>query len=94
MRITHERMGDIRWTQYMVDRPDDIHVFRDWVDRMAQRGTPVGVDTETTGLNVFLPAHRLRLIQFGTPDEAWLLPVEYGEAFVHAARTRSARCRS
>lgn len=86
MRITHERMGNIRWTQYVVDHPDDIHVFRDWVDRMTQRGTPVGVDTETTGLNVFLHSHRLRLIQFGTPEEAWLLPVEYGEVFAHAAR--------
>src|SRR5690606_28071323 len=37
------------------------------------------------GLDVFSPNFRLRLVQFGTPDEAWLIPVEFGPGWRGAA---------
>jgi DNA polymerase-1 len=37
---------------------------------------PLGFDTETTGLDVFAPGHRCRLVQIGRDREAWVLDAE------------------
>lgn len=37
---------------------------------------PVAVDTETTGLGIFEPGYRVRLVQFGTRREAWVLQAD------------------
>lgn len=37
---------------------------------------PLSVDTETTGLGVYLPDFRVRLVQLGTPELAYVLPLE------------------
>lgn len=33
----------------------------------------LGLDTETTGLDIYSPRHALRLVQFGNAQEAWIL---------------------
>lgn len=36
----------------------------------------IGLDTETTGLNIFSPGFKVRLVQFGNEREAWVLRVD------------------
>jgi DNA polymerase-1 len=74
------------WDGYVVERPQDLRPFEAWVRRMAEAGTPVAVDSETTGLKIFAygPGF-LRLVQFGTEDEAWALPIEHGRVFAESA---------
>lgn len=54
---------------------DDLDAFADWIRAQGRRR--IAVDTESTGLQQFYPGHRLRMVQFGTATEAWVLPVEY-----------------
>ena len=41
----------------------------------------VAVDTETTGLDIYSDTFACRLVQFGTQDEAWVVPVELSLVF-------------
>jgi DNA polymerase-1 len=63
---------------YIPQTDDDFRQFRTYVTSAANRGERVAFDTETTGLATFSPGFRIRTAQFGTPDEAWVLPVELG----------------
>lgn len=69
----------------VVETPEDIRPFAEWVS--AQR--IAGFDTETTGLNWWDTdrGFRLRLAQFGTGAETWVIPVEKGPVFAEAVRT-------
>src|ERR1043165_6894000 len=59
----------------VVERDDDLSPFRDFV-RNHLRGQ--AVDTETPGMDTYSTTHKLRIVQFGTPIESWVLPVELG----------------
>ncbi len=48
--------------------------FKTWLESTG--GESVAVDTETTGLNMFAPNFRIRLLQIGRGTEAWVLPLE------------------
>lgn len=68
---------------YFCENISDLDRFREWVAR--QRDT-VAFDTESQGLRIFSSGEAyLRLAQFGTATEAWLIPVEYGREFRAAA---------
>lgn len=55
--------------------PDDYSEILGFV-----RDQPIlGLDTESTGLNVFMPTWRLRLVQVGNSHTAYVIPVESGE---------------
>jgi DNA polymerase-1 len=66
-----------------VETEDDLEGFRNFV-RANLKG--LAVDSEATGLDMYSDDFRLRLVQFGTPDEAWVLPVEHGGQFFADAR--------
>src|SRR5690606_5308173 len=85
MQVTQDRMGEMTWTRYFADTESDLGAFRSWVRDQGARDAVIGVDSEATGLDVFSPNFRLRLVQFGTPDEAWLIPVEFGPGWRGAA---------
>ncbi|MFD8318898.1 DNA polymerase [Kitasatospora purpeofusca] len=70
----------------VVEHPDDLREFRAWVQRQAAAGTDVGSDSETTGLDWYSGEFRVRLWQFGTTHEAWVIPVEWGGPFAEAVR--------
>ncbi|MFC9974329.1 DNA polymerase [Spirillospora sp. NPDC127200] len=53
-------------------------LFQDFVRRNIRC---LAFDTETTGLDIFQPDFQVRLAQFGTENEAWVLPVELGERY-------------
>lgn len=79
-------MGGLTWTRHVTENEQDLSEFCRWITARKHAGTVVGVDSETTGLDVFATGFRLRLVQFGDADDAWLLPVERGEPFRRAAR--------
>ncbi|MFJ4960965.1 DNA polymerase [Streptomyces sp. NPDC088729] len=62
----------------------DLRVFRMWFDGANRRG-PVGLDTETTGLDIYAPGYRLRTVQFGDRNTGWVLPWELGGQYQEAA---------
>jgi DNA polymerase-1 len=64
----------------------DMRRFDDFAARAA--GRRLGVDTETTGLDIYSRKHRVRTVQFGSLDmgEAWVLPVEWGGLFRDSAQ--------
>lgn len=62
----------------------DLLVFADWIRAAAMMG-PIGLDTETTGLDIFSPNYRLRTAQFGTRDTAYVIHWERGGLFQQAA---------
>lgn len=62
----------------VVENEDDLDGFRDFI-RSNLRG--LGVDSETTGLDIYSDDFRLRVAQFGTDTEAWVVPAEKGPRF-------------
>ncbi len=62
------------------ERAGDALEFLDW----AKEKPVLGCDTENSSKRVYEPDFKVRMIQFGTADEAWCLPV--GEGFDWAIR--------
>lgn len=72
------------WRAWMPERPEDLAHFVCWVSNQRE---PVACDTETKGLDILGgDPEYIRLVQFGTRTEAWVIPVELGEAFREACR--------
>ncbi|AEK32663.1 DNA polymerase I [Mycobacterium phage George] len=67
----------------VVEYEEDLEGFRDFI-----RGNLrfLGLDSETTGLDIYLDGYRCRTVQFGNPNEAWVVPVEKGPAFANDVR--------
>jgi DNA polymerase-1 len=56
-------------TVTFVDSPLDVEAFESFLSA----NTTMAVDTETTGLDIFAPGFRVRLVQFGNATEAFVL---------------------
>ncbi|AVR76990.1 DNA polymerase I [Mycobacterium phage Jabiru] len=67
----------------VVEHEEDLEGFRDFI-----RGNLrfLGLDSETTGLDIYSDEYRCRTVQFGNPNEGWVVPVEKGPAFANDAR--------
>ncbi|AEK08692.1 DNA polymerase I [Mycobacterium phage Koko] len=72
IKLEHEVGGDLV-TINVVEDPEDLEGFRDFIKANKHC---LAVDTETTGLDIYSPEFRCRLVQFGNQDEAWVLPVD------------------
>lgn len=66
-------------TVNVVETQEDLDGFRDFI---RSHRNALAVDTETTGLDIYSDEFRCRLVQFGTQDEAWVLPVETSDRLV------------
>lgn len=55
---------------YFPERSADLAGFEDFLSR---GDAVLGLDTETTDLDIYKPSHALRLVQFGNRSEAWVL---------------------
>lgn len=56
---------------------------------LARGDKVLGLDSETTGLDLFSPGFEVRLVQFGNREEAWVLRVDrFRNAIVRALRQR------
>ncbi|QBI96637.1 DNA polymerase I [Mycobacterium phage Expelliarmus] len=64
----------------VVEDEDDLLPFRDFI--RANRKF-LGLDSETTGLDIYSDGYSCRTVQFGNPYEAWVIPVERGPAFAN-----------
>lgn len=62
---------------YVIEDYGEVTEFQAWIGNQET----VAVDTETTGLDIFSDDYRVRLVQFGTSHEAWVIPVELGEEY-------------
>ncbi|WP_338932656.1 DNA polymerase [Streptomyces netropsis] len=85
----HTLAGD-QTTIHALETEDDVRTAREWLTTTQPRS--LALDTETTGLDTFSPSHRLRTVQYGTGDVAWVVPVERGRAFEDLARTVVTKC--
>ena len=72
IELRHEVGGDLV-TVNVVETLEDMPGFYDFVQA---HSNCLAVDTETTGLDIYSDTFACRLVQFGTQDEAWVLPVE------------------
>lgn len=69
----------------VVDSFDDAVALIDWVE-----GQPyVALDTETTGFDIYSPGFAVRLVQFGTTSEAWVVPLAPWVGIVQEAINRA-----
>lgn len=84
MRVQHYRIAGAPVTIRNVETSEDIRAFLEWCRRSHKR--PIAFDTETTGLDIFAPGFRVRLVQFGTEREAWVLPVDPVFGMARASR--------
>jgi DNA polymerase-1 len=66
-----------------VETEEDLEEFRAFI-RANIAG--VGVDSETTGLDIYSGGFRCRLVQFGTASLAYVIPVERGGPFAEDVR--------
>ena len=66
-------------TVNVVETQEDLDGFRDFI---RSHRNALAVDTETTGLDIYSDTFECRLVQFGTQDEAWVLPVETSDRLV------------
>ena len=78
MKLIEERVAGEPVKIYVLERPEDLEAFRDFI-RNNLRG--LGFDTETTGLDIYSLDYKLRLAQFGNRDTAYVIPVEEFGAF-------------
>ncbi len=63
------------WGLHLVDNLDELAPCYRWVCDRANKGLPIAIDTETKGLDWWQPNY-LRLIQFGSDTEAYIVPTE------------------
>jgi DNA polymerase-1 len=84
-RYTHRVAGE-EVTVYVPEDRADLDVFLEWARAAAMAG-PLALDTETTGLDIYSPNYRLRTVQFGTRDTAYVIHWERGGYFREAALT-------
>lgn len=82
MKTQTYTLGGIDCTINYPETTEDMHDFRSWF--IDQRGV-IGADTETTGLDIYSPTHRVRLMQFGNAREAWVINME-NEDFKRAVK--------
>ena len=62
----------------MVETADDVAEFWRWLSAQPW----VAFDTETSGLDPFFPKFRVRIIQFGTTTDAWVLNADHWKGLI------------
>ncbi|MEV1157758.1 DNA polymerase [Micromonospora chokoriensis] len=82
--LTHVVAGETCTIRYP-ERPADLYDFEGFV---AGPDKVLAIDTETTGLDIYTPGHRLRLVQFGNAREAWVLRADLFGVHIKRALAR------
>ncbi|MFD9813964.1 DNA polymerase [Streptomyces sp. NPDC059080] len=88
MQTYRHRIAGTETTIHAMETPEDVETALQWLRQHNPRS--LAVDTETSGLDTYRPGHRLRTLQYGTADTAWVVPVERGADF-HAFASRVVR---
>ncbi|MGW1839826.1 DNA polymerase [Streptomyces sp. NPDC002067] len=87
----HEVAGE-SVTVHVPETAEDLEDFWEWLYRARERG-PIALDTETTGLDIYSRGYRLRTVQFGDEQDAWVLLYERGGRHAESAREAIRCCR-
>lgn len=88
MRPQPFRVAGDEVTINVVEDDADVAAFEAW---LGSSGPILGLDTETTGLDIFTPGFRVRTVQLGDKRTAFVLRVELGGALREAAIRALAR---
>lgn len=83
MRTYQYRVAGEPVSVHRVEDRDDLDDFIYFVEEHVKS---LAVDIEATGLDIYAKGFRPRLIQFGNEYEAYVLPIEQRELYVHAAK--------
>lgn len=86
MKLFPYRVAGEETLTMVPETASDFDEFRRWTGAVSASGQPIGLDTETSGLDVFSPTYRLRTVQFGTGREAWVLQTEKSRQHLEHAR--------
>lgn len=81
MRELYFPLGGRDIPVHIPETDEDLRAFMEW----ARTRPTLAVDTETTGLDVYSSRFRLRTVQFGDANEAWVIHWERGHRFREAA---------
>lgn len=71
---------------HLVDDPESVSQFVEWLTDALNSSQPIAVDTETNGLTWWEPNHT-RLVQFGTIDSGWAIPTGWHPRLIEWALT-------
>lgn len=69
-------------TIYVVEAVEDLAGFHNFI----RRSSVLGLDSETTGLDIYSDNFECRLAQFGNAEESWVVPVERGGLYRAAVK--------
>lgn len=86
MRVYRHTVAGEPVTVYFPTARDEAGDFLAWLAAQDQR--PLGIDTETTGLDVFSRRFQVRLVQVGNRHEAWVLRADLFREAIVSALTR------
>lgn len=78
MIVHHHKVDGEPVEVHVVEHEDDLEGFRDFIRANINF---LGLDSETTGLDIYGSSFRCRLVQFGNARESWVVPVELGGRF-------------
>lgn len=67
----------------VVEDEGDLIGFR---DDFLRSNNVLGLDSETTGLDIYSDSFQCRVVQFGNADESWVIPVERGGEYYRAVK--------
>ena len=70
MKTYHDTLGHDPIVFHYCDKPQDAKVLRTFL----RRNHLLGLDTESTGLNCYRPDWKLRAVQVGNADTAFIIP--------------------
>lgn len=79
MRTANYQVAGENVKIHRIETEDDLPQYRDFVRKNLK---VLACDSETTGLKIHSQGFRGRLVQFGTPYESYIMPVEHGGVFV------------
>lgn len=74
MIVIEDTVAKGRVTVNVLETEDDVDQFRSFIT--THGGEVLGLDTETTGLNVYAKDFSIRLFQVGTDRESYVLPMD------------------
>jgi DNA polymerase I len=85
MRVSRHYVAGDECLIHFLETDADLLEF----DEFLARGDQVlGLDTETSGLDLFVAGHQLRLVQFGNATEAWVLRADkFADAIIQVLRS-------
>lgn len=84
MKVFKHTIAGAECQIYFPERRADLYGFEQF---LARGDKVLGFDTETTGLDIYSPAFRLRLAQFGNGHEAWVLRTDlFRDAVIRALK--------